>query len=100
MPFNGSFYCWVESLLVQGPDMSDLLFSAVLTAFTMVRVLKGSWTRNPQYLATGILGAIVGALVLHAYWPAYDDDFVVGGVTGIFGSWAGMALFNAMLGMA
>ena len=100
MPFNGSFYCWVESLLVQGPTMSELLLSAIFTAFTMVRVIKGSWLRNPQYLATGILGAIVGALVLHAYWPAYDDDFIVGGVTGIFGSWAGMALFDAILGMA
>ncbi|WP_244620043.1 hypothetical protein [Mesorhizobium sp. NFR06] len=85
--------------------MSDLLLSAVFTAFTMVRVLKGSvlkgsWLRNPQYLATGILGAIAGALLLNAYWPAYDDDFIVGGVTAIFGSWAGMALFDAILGIA
>lgn len=80
--------------------MSDLLLSAVFTAFTMVRVLKGPWLRNPQYLACGILGAIVGALVLNGFWPAYADDFIVGGVTGIFGSWAGMALFDAILGMA
>ncbi|TIV61827.1 MAG: hypothetical protein E5V86_22440 [Mesorhizobium sp.] len=86
--------------MVQGQTMSDLLLSAVLTAFTMVRVSKGSWLRNPQYVATGILGAVVGALLLHAYWPAYDDDFIVGGVTGIFGSWAGMALFDAIVGMA
>ncbi|MDX8478119.1 hypothetical protein RFN28_06450 [Mesorhizobium sp. VK24D] len=80
--------------------MSDLLLSAVFTAFTMVRVLKGPWLRNPQYLATGILGAIVGALVLHGFWPAYDDDFIFGGVTGIFGSWGGIALFDAILGNA
>ena len=80
--------------------MSDLLLSAMLTAFPMVRVLKGSWLRNPQSLACGILGAIVAALVLHSFWPAYDDDFIVGGVTGIFGSWAGMALFDAILGIA
>ena len=47
--------------------MSDLLLSAIFTAFTMVRVIKGPWLRNPQYLATGILGAVVGTLVLHAY---------------------------------
>ncbi|WP_245429148.1 hypothetical protein [Mesorhizobium sp. WSM3860] len=80
--------------------MSDILLPAIFTAFTMVRVLKGPWLRNPQYLASGILGAIVGALLLHAFWPAYDDDFIVGGATGIFGSWAGMVLFDAILGVA
>ena len=41
--------------------MSDLLLSAMLAVFTMVRVLKGSWLRNPRYLACGILGATVAA---------------------------------------
>ncbi|WP_245476736.1 hypothetical protein, partial [Mesorhizobium sp. M1A.F.Ca.IN.020.03.1.1] len=59
--------------------MSDILLPAIFTAFTMVRVLKGPWLRNPQYLASGILGAIVGALLLHAFWPAYDDDVIVVG---------------------
>ncbi|OBQ89673.1 hypothetical protein A9K66_16995 [Mesorhizobium sp. AA23] len=86
--------------MVQGPNMSDILLPAIFTAFTVVRVLKGPWLRNPQYLASGILGAIVGALLLHAFWPAYDDDVIVGGGTGIFGSWAGMALFDAILGVA
>jgi len=86
--------------MVQRPIMSDLLLSSIFTAFTMVRVLRGPWLRNPQYLATGILGAIVAVLLLHGLWPAYDDDFVIGGVTGIFGSWAGMALFDAILGIA
>ena len=77
--------------------MSDLLLSAMFTAFSMVRLLKGPWLRSPQYLASGIIGAIVAALLLHSFWPAYDDDFIVGGVTGIFGSWAGMALFDTIL---
>jgi membrane associated rhomboid family serine protease len=86
--------------MVQRPTMSDLLLSAIFTAFTTVRVLRGPWLRNPQYLASGIVGAIVGALLLHGFWPAYDDDLIIGGVTGIFGSWAGMALFDAILGLA
>ncbi|MDX8434890.1 MULTISPECIES: hypothetical protein [Mesorhizobium] len=86
--------------MVQRPTMSDLLLSAIFTAFTMVRVLKGRWLRNPQYLASGIVGAIVAALLLHAFWPAADDDLIVGGATGIFGSWAGMAVFDAILGLA
>jgi membrane associated rhomboid family serine protease len=80
--------------------MSDLLLSAIFTDFTMVRLLKGPWLRNPQYLASGIIGALVGTLLLHGFWPAADDDFIVGSVTGIFGSWAGMALFDTILGMA
>jgi hypothetical protein len=100
MPFNGSFCYWAESFVVQGPIMPDLLLSAVFTAFTMVRVLKGPWLRHPQHLASGIVGAIVGALALHAFWPAYDDDVIIGGVTGIFASWAGMALFDAVSGIA
>jgi membrane associated rhomboid family serine protease len=66
----------------------------------MVRLLRGPWLRNPQYLASGIVGAVVAALLLHAFWPAADDDFIVGGVTGILGSWAGMALFDTILGAA
>jgi hypothetical protein len=80
--------------------MSELLLPAILTTFTMVRLLRGPWLRNPQYLASGIVGAIVGTLLLHSFWPGFDDDFIVGGVTGIFGSWAGMALFDAILKMA
>lgn len=86
--------------MVQRPIMSDLLVSAIFTAFTMVRLLKGPWLRNPQYLASGIVGAVVGTLLLHRFGPGFDDDFIVGGATGIFGSWAGMALFDTILSMA
>src|ERR1700754_1494759 len=100
MPFNGSFHYWADCLIVQRPFMSDLLLPAIFTAFTMVRLLRGPWLRNPQYLASGIVGAIAGTLLLHSFWPAFDDDFIVGGVTGIFGSWAGMAVFDAMVNLA
>ncbi|WP_258051704.1 hypothetical protein [Mesorhizobium sp. INR15] len=80
--------------------MSDLLLSAVFTAFTMVRLLRGPWLRNPQYLASGIVGAVVAALLLQGFWPGADDDFVIGGLTGVFGSWAGMVLFDTLLSIA
>jgi hypothetical protein len=79
--------------------MSELLLSAIFTAFTMVRIIKGPWLKNPQYLAAGIAGAIVGTLVLHSYWPDLDGDFIVGGIAGIAGSWGGMLLFDTALGM-
>ncbi|KRB22601.1 MULTISPECIES: hypothetical protein [Mesorhizobium] len=64
--------------MVQRPIMSDLLLAGIFTAFTMVRLLKGPWPRISQCLATGITG----------------------GVTGIFGSWTGMTLFDAIPGIA
>jgi hypothetical protein len=80
--------------------MSDILISAISTGFLMVRLFKGSWLRNPQYLACAICGSILAALALHLFWPVMDDSFVVGGLTGLAGSWAGMALFDLALGAA
>ena len=74
--------------------MSDILLSAVTTGFFMVRLLRGPWLRNPQYLAAAICGSVLAALMLHLFWPVMDDSFVVGGVTGLGGSWAGMTLFD------
>jgi hypothetical protein len=78
--------------------MSDILFSAVTTGFFMVRLFKGPWLKNPQYLAAAICGSILAALTLHLFWPVADGFFVVGGVTGLAGSWAGIALFDLALG--
>jgi hypothetical protein len=78
--------------------MSDILLSAVTTGFFMVGVLRGPWLRNPQYLAAAICGSVLAALMLHLFWPVMDDSFVVGGVTGLGGSWAGMTLFDMAVG--
>jgi hypothetical protein len=63
----------------------------------MVRLLKGPWIRNPQYLAAAIAGSVVGSLLLHAGWPGLDGDFVAGGIVGIAGPIAGIVLFDAVL---
>jgi hypothetical protein len=78
--------------------MSGILFSAVTTGFFMVRLFKGPWLKNPQYLAAAICGSILAALTLHLFWPVMDDSFIVGGATGLAGSWAGMTLFDMVLG--
>jgi hypothetical protein len=78
--------------------MSDILFSAVTTGFFMVRLFRGPWLKNPQYLAAAICGSILAALTLHLFWPVMDDSFIVGGATGLAGSWAGMALFDLAVG--
>jgi glycerol uptake facilitator-like aquaporin len=79
--------------------MSGILFSAVTTGFLMVRLFKGPWLKNPQYLAAAICGSILAVLVLHLFWPVMDDSFFVGGATGLAGSWAGMTLFDMVLGV-
>ncbi|WP_311028949.1 hypothetical protein [Mesorhizobium koreense] len=78
--------------------MSDILFSAVTTGFFMVRLFRGPWLKNPQYLAAAICGSILAALTLHLFWPVMDDSFVVGGGAGLAGSWVGMALFDLAVG--
>jgi hypothetical protein len=80
--------------------MAYLLVSAVLGSFVMVRLFKGPWSRNPQYLAAAIAGSVAGTLLLHAFWPALDDDFLAGGLIGIAGPVAGIVLFDTLLGMA
>jgi hypothetical protein len=80
--------------------MAELLFSAVTSAFLIVRLLRGPWRKNPQYLACAICGSVVAALLLHAFWPSMDGSFIVGGIAGLAGSWGMMALFDAVLGVA
>lgn len=77
--------------------MSELLISAVLGSFFMVRLFRGSWLRNPQYLAASIAGSVACTLTLHACWPVLDGDFIAGVIIGTLGPLAGMALFDAFL---
>lgn len=77
--------------------MTYLLVSAILGSFAMVRLLKGPWGRNPHYLAAAIAGSVAGTLLVHGFWPALDDDFIVGGVVGVAGPIGGMMLFDALL---
>jgi hypothetical protein len=80
--------------------MTYLLVSAVFGSFVMVRLFKGPWGRNPHYLAAAIAGSVAGTLLLHAFWPALDGDFIAGGIVGIAGPIAGIMLFDTLLGMA
>ncbi|OQM77480.1 hypothetical protein [Manganibacter manganicus] len=77
--------------------MSELLLSAVLGSFFMARLFRGSWLRNPQYLAASIAGSVAGSLLLHAFWPALDGDFIAGAIIGVAGPYAGMTLFDLLL---
>jgi hypothetical protein len=74
--------------------MWDILISALSTSFFLVRVVKGPWMRNPQYLAAATIGAVAISLVLDAVAPAIENSFIAGGLAGAAGAWAGIAAFD------
>jgi|CXWK01.1.fsa_nt_gi uncharacterized membrane protein YoaK (UPF0700 family) len=78
--------------------LSLIALSAVLASFFAVRILKGPWRRNPQYLAVAIVGSIVGALLLHAGWPQFDSDFVLPTIVSFIGSCAAVFAFDQLIG--
>ena len=80
--------------------MSEILFSSVLSGFFMVRVVKGPWMRNPQYLAASIAGSVVATLLLHAVWPEVDGDFMFSSLAAFAGAFGGIVLFDTVLGVA
>lgn len=75
-----------------------IVLSAVLTGFVAVRILKGHWTRNPQYLAVAIVGSAVGAVLFHAGWPQYDENLVLPTIASFIGSALAVHAFDRLLG--
>jgi hypothetical protein len=74
--------------------MWDILISALSASFFLVRVVKGPWMRNPQYLAAATIGAVAISLLLSVVAPAVEDSFIAGGLAGLAGAWAGIAAFD------
>ena len=75
-----------------------IVLSAVLSSFFAVRILKGHWMRNPQYLAVAIVGSVVGALLLHAGWPGFDEDFILPTIVSFVGSCVAVFAFDQVIG--
>lgn len=74
--------------------MSAILISALSSSFFLVRIVKGPWMRNPQYLAAATVGAVAIGLLLASYDPGMENNFVTGGIAGLAGAWAGIAAFD------
>lgn len=77
--------------------MPDIVFSALSTAFLLVRLVKGPWKRYPQYVAAALIGALAVGLFMAKFMPDIGNDFVVGGLSGLGGAWAGIAAFDAIV---
>jgi hypothetical protein len=80
--------------------MSEILLSAVFSCFFVVRLAKGPWLRNPQYLAVAITGSILGTLLLHNFAAEYDGDLIIGSIASLGGAWGGILLFDTLVGLA
>lgn len=76
--------------------MQDILLSAISTGFLAVRLVKGGWMRQPHYVACGILGALLAALILHGISPEDDGGMLAGSLAGLAGAWIGMAAFDRL----
>lgn len=74
--------------------MSAIVFAALSSAFFLVRIVKGPWMRNPQYVAAATIGAVALSLGLYLYSPGLEDNLIVGGLVGAAGAWAGIAAFD------
>jgi uncharacterized membrane protein YoaK (UPF0700 family) len=76
-----------------------IVLSAVLSSFFAVKIIKGHWMRNPQYLAAAIVGSVIGALLLHAGWPQFDDDILLPTLISFIGSCVAVFAFDQVIGV-
>lgn len=74
--------------------MSEILLSALSSSIFLVRIMKGPWMRNPQYLAAAIIGAVAVSLLLNSAAPDLESGFLTGGLAGLGGGWAGIFAFD------
>lgn len=80
--------------------MPDIILSALFSSFFIVRVIKGPWMANPQYLAISIFGSATAMLVLNALSPGAADAFIAGNGAAFAGAYLSIAAFDMATGLA
>ena len=78
----------------------DIILSALFSSFFIVRVIKGPWMRNPQYLAVSIFGSAAAMIVLNAISPGAADEFILGNGAAFAGAFLSIAAFDFAAGLA
>lgn len=78
--------------------MPTLVLSAVLSSFMFVRLFKGPWARNPQYLAAAMIGSAIMSLIGENYFPGSGGDMLTADMLAGVGSAAGIFLFGIIAG--
>ena len=78
--------------------MAEVFITALFLSFTLVRLIKGSWSRNPGHVAASIFGGMVGLILLMVYSPGSQTDWVSGNASAAAGAWCAMLLFDRLSG--
>ena len=66
--------------------MPFIVINGLFSSFFLVRVIKGAWMRNPQYLAVAVVGAVGAMLSLNAMEPGMADGFIAGNLAAFAGA--------------
>ncbi|MBP1851211.1 hypothetical protein [Rhizobium halophytocola] len=77
--------------------MPSLVITALVASFTFVRLLKGPWMRNPQYLAAAMIGSMIVVIAGDGLDPGIGDDFIMGNLLALGGSAAGIFLMGRVI---
>ena len=78
--------------------VSSLIMSAVFSSFLTVRIVKGPWLRNPQYLVLSVMGGAAAMMALNVFSPGAADGFIAGNIAAFAGAVLSILAFDAAIG--
>lgn len=78
--------------------MVDVLITALATSLFIVRISKGSWFRNPAYVALAIFGGFAGLLILMRAVPGAEESMIYGNLAAFGGASGAIMLYDLTIG--
>ena len=80
--------------------MPVLLLKALLSGFFAVRVFKGSWFRNPQYLVIAMVGCALAVMTLDSFAPDLASNFAFNNLAALAGAFVAIKAFDMVMNSA
>ncbi|MBI1260650.1 MAG: hypothetical protein GC184_02895 [Rhizobiales bacterium] len=74
--------------------MVDVYITALFTSFFLVRLVKGSWTRNPAYVALSIFGGMAGLILLMKLSPGAEGSLIYGNFAALGGALTAILIYD------
>ena len=78
--------------------MAEVFLTSLFSSFFLVRLLKGSWLKQPVYLALAIIGGLAGLIGTSVMWPGSENDWIAGNFAALVGAWALIMLYDRVVG--
>lgn len=78
--------------------MFNVLITALGTSLFLVRIAKGSWFRNPAYVALAIFGGFAGLLILMRFSPGAEQSLIYGNIAAFMGAGSAIMLYDLTIG--